>query len=135
MTLDRSKLAVWIVVLALVAGGLVLRKERNVPDTPQAPLPPVTVTVTPPLPPAPPPPPPVVATPKVVVKPVVKPVAKPVKPVIKPHKKRPVNTCSVVPKQAYQHDVETVVSFARARGVDDAGIVKLRACIAAHGAR
>lgn len=142
MKIDWSKLGLWIAAVGVLAGLVGMRDMRPSHHVTAPVTPPVVAPVVPPAPPVTPLIGPAKAAPVVVVKPVVKPAvkhrprpkAKPA-PVAPPpvvrhvHKVRP---CAAIPKQAYEHDENTVVSFARGRGVSEADIEKLRRCIARH---
>lgn len=149
MTLDRGKLAVWVLVLTALAGGIVLRYEHKPHHVPvpapvavqePAPVPPVVVPT--PLPPEPAPVVQQAPLPDPVPKTHPTPVAAPRTPVVQHRKpatppktlktpKKAVSKCAKVPAAAYTHDKDTVISFAKARGVSDVDMAILKACIGA----
>ena len=138
MKIDWIKLFAWVALLVVLFGAREFREPRQVVF---APAPPVTAAVTPEPVPAP-----VVLSPVVepakpaVTKPVTRPkkVAKPAtkaapvpatKPAIRYKKRHYAPRCAAVPAVAYHHPVEDVLYYAKNRGVSDADLARLRACI------
>lgn len=135
MTLDRTKLAVWIALFAAVGAGYLFWNEQPAPR-PEPPA--IHVELPPPAPPVvvtvPAPGPPVAAPVPPVVKPAPAPapkVHKAVKP--KPLKKAtPKDPCAQVPAKAYQFPKDMVLAEATRRGLSAVNLTKLGLCIDKH---
>lgn len=139
MTLDRSKLTMWLLALTVAGAiGTVAYEHKHpapppppvvvVPDVP--PAPPVTVPVTPPSPPPVvqhPPAPPKVARPAPAPK-----KAKPAAIKQRPAHKPPKWSCARVPAKAYKYPEDMVIGAARARGIPEDGIEVLKRCLASR---
>lgn len=129
---DISPIKACVLAVSVGLAGALLTYEP-----PKPPVPTVTAPVTVPAPVALEQRPPVAPSgsvappPKSAPKPTSKPRLK--KPVPDKYKliKRPRHklTCADVPAEAYKHEVDTVLSFARQRGLDAAHLAHLRTCL------